>query len=889
MNKRKVTAFVLTLALLIGTSPLQHTVQAVETSSAAKKLQEYIDFINSYDDAHWNAGVNESTLIAAVKAGDYSKGLTSHTCYGKDGKQLRGTDEKLSTSHLRQNGCTTNCFAGAYQCYGFAKYLTYVLYGSYPKLGNISSLPTATKHENWTYYYKSTSSYPGVQLGDMIVLSGHAAVVNYVSNGVIYGVDCNRSTNDDGACKIYTNYSINENTFKSNYDSGRYYICRYGGSISVNNGTRGSTGIPISVSSIVDYEHYKVESTNAVLSSRLTITGASTASITEDGIELRDAAGTVLASKSEGSSFSGSYSYVRIWFDVNNSLGYTLSPETTYQYRCYVVINGQRYDGSKYTFTTPGTSTSSTKPTISLDKTSLSLNDSACVSLNATTVPDNQAVKWSSSDSSVASVDQYGNITALKAGTTTITATMSYGNGEYYTYCKVTVTATPKVEPTISLNRSNYSLDVGAAGQLTATTTPAGQTVTWSSSNPSVAYVDNGGVNARKSGTTTVTATMTYGGKTYSASCVVEVRGTASVSFDVNNSRQSIGTTNATLANRGTVSGTPVANVSRIGIYLYDASGRQLATKSEPVSFSGRYNYFDGWYNVNNSLGVTLSPGTTYQYKFYCVIGSQTYEGQMFSFTTGGETPTPTPAPSTSNPVAPPVDVKFEVNSSRQSISTTNATLANRMTVSGTSVTNVGRFGIYLYDASGNQLATKSETSSFSGNYNYFDAWYNVNSSLGVTLNQNTTYQYRFYCEIGGQTYTGPMYSFTTEKAAASAPTTPASTSPAISVSFTVNNNRQSIGRTDATLANRGTVSGTSVANVSVIGIFLYDASGNYLTAKSEFVNFSGNYNYFDGWYNVNSSLGYTLSPSTTYQYKFVCVIDGQLYEGPMYSFTTGA
>ena len=61
---------------------------------------------------------------------------------------------------------------------------------------------------------------------------------------------------------------------------------------------------------------------------------------------------------------------------------------------------------------------------VSLDKTSLSLTEGASEKLLATVSPanaTNKSVTWSSSDDSVATVDANGKVTAVKAGTATIT------------------------------------------------------------------------------------------------------------------------------------------------------------------------------------------------------------------------------------------------------------------------------------------------------------------------------------------------------------------------------------------------------------------------------------------------------------------------------------
>ena len=79
---------------------------------------------------------------------------------------------------------------------------------------------------------------------------------------------------------------------------------------------------------------------------------------------------------------------------------------------------------------------------VSLGKTSLSLTEGASEKLLATVSPSNatnKSVTWSSSDDSVATVDQSGNVTAVKAGDATITVRTT--DGGKTASCSVNVTA----------------------------------------------------------------------------------------------------------------------------------------------------------------------------------------------------------------------------------------------------------------------------------------------------------------------------------------------------------------------------------------------------------------------------------------------------------------
>lgn len=71
----------------------------------------------------------------------------------------------------------------------------------------------------------------------------------------------------------------------------------------------------------------------------------------------------------------------------------------------------------------------------------------------------------------------------------------------------------------ISLSSSSESIVKDETATITATTTPSGQRVTWSSSNPAVATVSGGVITAVAVGTAVITATS----GNYSASCAVTV------------------------------------------------------------------------------------------------------------------------------------------------------------------------------------------------------------------------------------------------------------------------------------------------------------------------------------------------------------------------------
>ncbi len=161
-----------------------------------------------------------------------------------------------------------------------------------------------------------------------------------------------------------------------------------------------------------------------------------------------------------------------------------------------------------------------------LNKTSTTLTVGNTETLTATVEPanaTNKAVTWSSDNSGVATVSN-GVVTAVTPGTATITVTTEDGNKT--ASCTVTVTV-PVTGVTLSQTQASlYYNRTPSTLTLTATVTPDNATnkdVTWTSSNPSAATVNqNGVVTAVAPGTAVITATAADGNGA-NATCTVTV------------------------------------------------------------------------------------------------------------------------------------------------------------------------------------------------------------------------------------------------------------------------------------------------------------------------------------------------------------------------------
>src|SRR6185312_8565082 len=206
---------------------------------------------------------------------------------------------------------------------------------------------------------------------------------------------------------------------------------------------------------------------------------------------------------------------------------------------------------------------------VSVAPSAVTVDSGSTTQLTATLRDENGSVlsgriiTWGSSSSSVASVSAAGLVTGKTAGTVTITATSEGKSGT----SSVTVAVVPPQVASVDVAPSNDSIIVGATTQLTATAKDAsgntlgGNTMTWTTSDASVAKVSTSGlVTGVAAGTVTMTASSH--GKSGKGSVVVKVAPVASVSVTPSTASLIVG---------GTVSLTAAT---------FDANGNQLTGRS---------------------------------------------------------------------------------------------------------------------------------------------------------------------------------------------------------------------------------------------------------------------------------------------------------------------
>ena len=265
------------------------------------------------------------------------------------------------------------------------------------------------------------------------------------------------------------------------------------------------------------------------------------------------------------------------------------------------------------------------KPSITLNKSSISMYVGDTSTISATVVPAGVSVSWTSSNSNVASVSSSGSVSAVSNGSATITASFTYNGTTYSATCSVSVK-----KPTISLSSSSGTMYPGDSRTIYASVDPSGSYVSWSSSNTGVATVSGGTITAKSAGSATITASFTYGGKTYSATYSVTVY---AISLTLSSYSGSINT--------------DVYNFS-----FYDGGvgyGVSLpSTSYSPSGGSVSWSVVSGNGYISGSKMIMRQPGTctarcTFTYNGYSVSQDYTYSLSTYKTTTANNNIRSTP------------------------------------------------------------------------------------------------------------------------------------------------------------------------------------------------------------------------------------------------------
>jgi len=230
---------------------------------------------------------------------------------------------------------------------------------------------------------------------------------------------------------------------------------------------------------------------------------------------------------------------------------------------------------------------------VELDKGYLSMMTGESKKLKATISPKNatyNTIKWTSSDDSIAIVDENGVVTAIKEGKVDITAAAEDGSGKK-AVCIVNIRAGVPATGITAMEKK-ITMVPGESRTVKAVLNPVNSTdgITWSSDNSAIAKVDpkTGKITARSTGTANITV-MTDGGK----SAVIQVN-VVGLSFN-NLTLEQYTTYESTLTVEGTdsnvnwsIDNPSVAKITKVGKNGLRISTRAIGKATITATVDGR-------------------------------------------------------------------------------------------------------------------------------------------------------------------------------------------------------------------------------------------------------------------------------------------------------------
>lgn len=260
----------------------------------------------------------------------------------------------------------------------------------------------------------------------------------------------------------------------------------------------------------------------------------------------------------------------------------------------------------------------------------LSTNSSYAIRLAST--PSSSSVISSTTMSGTITTTSGGTVYEIPTGSLTWSTLKSYGtnfsidiplrstSNQYpylYVYgaeIEVTYSASTVSVTGVSLNKNSTSIEEGSTEQLTETVTPSNATdksVTWSTSNSSVATVSNGLVTAVSTGSARITVTTTDGG--YTAYCDVTVTAAVKTTYALATSMVPGKTYVVANGNSGSIymlSNQSGGSRQLVGVATTVSNGQiQLTSAQESLCAFECVQYTSG-----NAVTNTLKSGNSYLY-----------------------------------------------------------------------------------------------------------------------------------------------------------------------------------------------------------------------------------------------------------------------------------
>ena len=265
-------------------------------------------------------------------------------------------------------------------------------------------------------------------------------------------------------------------------------------------------------------------------------------------------------------------------------------------------------DSGNCTITITANTISVTGITLDEDELDIQVGDTA--TLTATVAPKdatNQNVEWSSDNNEVSVQNGVVSVAANATigGQATITATTE--DGGFTATCVVTIVKVPVTS--VTLNKNELDLDTGDTETLTATVAPNNasyKTVSWTSSNDSVAEVDNTGkVTAVGAGSATITATADGKSDTCAVTVTTPPKGSLKNPYTVSEAiaAQDAGQGNTKIYVKGVVSAIVTAYSAANKNISFNISADGLTSGAQLQSYRGKSSET---YTVDSELSVEV-------------------------------------------------------------------------------------------------------------------------------------------------------------------------------------------------------------------------------------------------------------------------------------------
>lgn len=269
------------------------------------------------------------------------------------------------------------------------------------------------------------------------------------------------------------------------------------------------------------------------------------------------------------------------------------------------------------------------------------LGETETYDVDITGITGNNTILWSTSNESVATISSTGVVTPVSEGTVTIKAITK--DSTFYAEKEIEVTESAVVHVTgVELNKDSLSLAKDDTYKLTTTVSPNNaddNTVTWLSSDTSVATVNNGVITAAAPGTTTITVTTHDGGLTDTCAVTVSAKPVAvddqyQLSFGKSSSESSALTTSNFLTNSNINYNDLVNSITATSKCYKSYEGLKIGVSGEAGSFtaatgkaniktirinSEKYGNDTGklkLYINGNLISDSITPGSDYSHTF---------------------------------------------------------------------------------------------------------------------------------------------------------------------------------------------------------------------------------------------------------------------------------